>query len=236
MFDTFLDWREKNQADIAMWTYFFPNLQEARDMYNHGYHQTDKEGRPIYLDRPCMFEIDELEAIWPEEKCIKYYVREYEKLIHVRLPACSAAKGEKVERTMSVLDINGFGMSKLNRRTIHFIKIAINIGSDYYPEIMGCMFIINAPFLFTGAWRVISPFIDEKTRRKIHILGGSYLPRVLELVDEDKWPKELGGKCDCAEGCFYSDVGPWNEHPGDDFGEEAKRKKEEIGFVDEQGP
>jgi len=36
------------------------------------------------------------------------------------------------------------------------------------------MFIINAPFLFTGIWAIIKVWIDEKTKDKIKILGSSY--------------------------------------------------------------
>jgi len=39
---------------------------------------------------------------------------------------------------------------------------------------MGRMFIINAPMLFTGVWAIIKPWIDEKTRAKISIIGGGF--------------------------------------------------------------
>ena len=45
--------------------------------------------------------------------------------------------------------------------------MASRIGQDYYPEIMGQMFIVNAPFLFTGVWAVVKSFLDERTRNKI---------------------------------------------------------------------
>jgi hypothetical protein len=36
------------------------------------------------------------------------------------------------------------------------------------------MYIVNAPFLFSGVWAVIKPWLDEKTKGKIKILGSSY--------------------------------------------------------------
>ena len=44
------------------------------------------------------------------------------------------------------------------------------------------MFIINAPFLFTGIWMIIKVWLDEKTKEKIHILGGSYKKELLKHV------------------------------------------------------
>jgi hypothetical protein len=45
------------------------------------------------------------------------------------------------------------------------------------------MFIINAPFLFSGVWLMIKPWLDEKTAKKIKIIGSSYKKELLEFVD-----------------------------------------------------
>ena len=52
--------------------------------------------------------------------------------------------------------------------------LAITIGSNYYPEIMHEMLIINSPFMFRAAWTIFKPFIDEKTRKKIKIYGTKF--------------------------------------------------------------
>ena len=226
MFKKFLEWRIEHRADEAIVIYKCPNLEKAREIYPHGYHGTDREGRPLYIDQPCNFYIEDLTAIVSQEELYSYYVREYEKLIHIRLPACSAAKGARIEQTFSLLSIKGFTMGKLKEKSRNFIKLAINIGSDNYPEIMHKMFIVNAPFLFKGAWALISPFIDAKTKAKISIHGSSYQKELLKHVDPENVPVELGGECTCPhheKGCFYSDKGPWNEYPGDEFGEAAKQ-------------
>ncbi len=71
---------------------------------------------------------------------------------------------------------------------------------------------MDAPFLFSGVYAVVKSFIDEKTRKKIKIVGSGYKKKILELVDEDKLPKFLGGTCECEGGCLKSNVGPWNEY------------------------
>ena len=45
--------------------------------------------------------------------------------------------------------------------------------------------ITNAPWVFTGIWAVVKGFLDEKTRKKIQIVGGSYKKELLKYVDED---------------------------------------------------
>jgi hypothetical protein len=62
---------------------------------------------------------------------------------------------------------------------------------------LGEMFIINAPMLFSAVWAVIKKFMDEKTRNKIQICGKDFNKKIRELVDEDKLPDFLGGSCRC---------------------------------------
>ena len=74
---------------------------------------------------------------------------------------------------------------------------------------MGNTFIINAPMLFRGLWKVAKNFLDERTRNKIKVLGGSYLPTLLEFVEEENLPDFLGGK---NTEKFPSDRGPWSQY------------------------
>ena len=227
MFKTFLDWRVEHRADEAMVIYHCPNVEKAKSMYKHGYHGTDLEGRPFYIDQPCQFDIDQLLEVVDRDELYTYYVREYEKLLHMKFPACSQAAGKKIEQSFSLLNVDGFTMGKLKEKSREFIKIAISIGSDNYPEIMYKTYIVNAPFLFKGAWAIIKPFIDEKTRKKISIIGTSYTKDLFTYVDPANVPKELGGECTCSGhegGCFFSNKGPWNEYPGDEFGEAARKQ------------
>lgn len=86
-------------------------------------------------------------------------------------------------------------MKMLSKKVKGLIQLASKVGQDYYPEIMGQMFIVNAPMLFTGVWAIIKGFIDEKTRNKIKILGSKYQKDLLECVDPDNLPDFLGGNC-----------------------------------------
>ena len=66
------------------------------------------------------------------------------------------------------------------------------------------MYIVNAPFLFTAIWTIVKGFIDEKTRKKINIIGGSYKKTLLAAVEAENLPEWLGGECKCEEygGCL----------------------------------
>ena len=65
--------------------------------------------------------------------------------------------------------------------------------------------------IFTGIWAIVKGFLDEKTRNKIHIKGGSFTEDLLKYVDIENLPSFLGGNCTCEEfgGCMLSKAGPW---------------------------
>ena len=84
-----------------------------------------------------------------------------------------------------IMDLKGFGSGSWNKKTIHLLRTCLKISLDYYPEIMGKLTIINAPFIFTGIYAVVKGWIDEKTRRKISILGSNYMKTILEYCNED---------------------------------------------------
>jgi hypothetical protein len=161
--------------------------------------------------------LTELFKVTSEERMTQYYVKEYERLMKNRFPACSAEKKTAIEQSLTILDLDGIGVSILGGKTKQFLKLAADIGQDYYPEMLGTMFLLNTGFLFSALWTLVKGFIDEKTRNKIHVEGSKYQKKLLELVDEENLPSFLGGKCTCPTiegGCLYADIGPWNTQGG----------------------
>jgi hypothetical protein len=148
---------------------------------------------------------------------MKYYIKEYERSMKYRFLACSKAAGKLIEQSLTILDMDGIGVSILSGKTKEFVKIASDIGQNYYPEMLGTMFLINTSFLFSAVWSIVKGFIDEKTRNKINVEKSSYAKKLLELVESDNLPKLFGGNCICSNiegGCLYADIGPWNPEGG----------------------
>jgi len=71
--------------------------------------------------------------------------------------------------------------------------MASNLGKEYYPECLGTMYFINAPFLFSTVWSGIKIFLDPNTQNKIKILGSNYKNELLQVINEDNLPDFLGG-------------------------------------------
>lgn len=193
----------------------FPEHEALQEFYPHGYHNIDKKGRPVYIECQGRMQLENIYKTTTEERLIRHYIQSYELLLKLRFPSCSAIAGHRIEQGLTILDLNGFSSKMISKKVYAQIQLAAKIGSDYYPEIMGQCYIVNAPMIFTGVWAIVKGFIDEKTRRKITIHGSKYQKDLLEIVDADKLPDFLGGTCTCAEvgGCLKTSYqpGPWND-------------------------
>merc|ERR1712012_1409917 len=73
-------------------------------------------------------------------------------------------------------------------------KQTVRVDADYFPEIIGRVFIIRTPWIFSKIWAIVKHFFDEGTREKIQIVANSDTYKVLSQHIDKKWiPEDLGG-------------------------------------------
>ena len=148
--------------------------------------------------------------ITTQERMLTNLAVEYEKLSDPRLPACSRKAGTLLETCCTITDLKGVGITKIPQ-VYTYLKQVSTLSQNYYPERLGRLYIINAPWGFSGIWGVVKGWLDPVTVQKIHILGSSYQKELLAQVPAENLPKEFGGTCECAGGCKLSDKGPWRD-------------------------
>jgi hypothetical protein len=85
----------------------FKEYAEVKKWYPHGYHGVDRYGRPVYIERIGMVDLNSLLQITTIERFVKYHVSEQEKTSNLRYPACSIAAKTHIASTTSILDVNG---------------------------------------------------------------------------------------------------------------------------------
>jgi len=110
----------------------------------------------------------------------------------------------KVVRTCKIMDLSGLGRQHLDRRGLVYFKKIIDLSQHAYPEMLGDLYIVNTPWIFSMAWKLVSPWLNEKTLSKIHILPNDrYQALLREAIDPKHIPDFLGGECSCPHqgGC-----------------------------------
>ena len=146
--------------------------------------------------------------ITTSERMLQNLVVEYEKLVDPRLPACSRKSGQLLETCCTIMDLKGVGVTKVPS-VYSFVRQVSAISQNYYPERLGKLYLVNAPWGFASVFSVVKGFLDPVTVAKINVLGSGYQTELLAQVPPENLPKILGGNCDCEGSCMLSDEGPW---------------------------
>jgi hypothetical protein len=209
----FLDcenWRKELKVDELRQSFVFEEEEAVAECYPRYYHNVDKAGRPIYIENVGAIDIKTLFKVTDEDRMTKQHVLSYEKLIIDRMPACSKLAGHHIEQCCTIIDLKGVSLRQF-ANAFGFIKRTSAIAQNYYPEMMGKMFVINAPMMFTSVWGMVKPLLDEVTVKKIVILGSNYKDELKKDIAEENLPEELGGTCKCEAGCRRGDPGPWKD-------------------------
>jgi hypothetical protein len=86
-----------------------------------------------------------------------------------------------------IFDLTDFNISNMD---YDIIKYMVRIFTDYYPETLGQLLVVNSPLIFKGIWRIVRPLLDAKTAKKIQFLSS---PKLINYIDESILPPDLGG-------------------------------------------
>ena len=115
------------------------------------------------------------------------------------------------------MDLAGLSLSLVSHTAARkAVKEIMKTQQSHYPELMGKLIIVNAPWVFKSAWSFVKPMLDAKTVSKISIYGSdkdAFSQALLELVDADQLPSLYGGDCICdgkdPDSCMMAVKGPW---------------------------
>ncbi|GAB4845849.1 Phosphatidylinositol/phosphatidylcholine transfer protein sfh13 [Ancistrocladus abbreviatus] len=214
MWEEMLNWRKEFGADAILEDFEFKELEEVLQYYPQGYHGVDKEGRPVYIERLGKAHPSKLMRITTIDLYINYHVQEFERALHEKFPACSIAAKKHICANTTILDVQGIGIKNFTRTAANLLAAMTKIDSNYYPETLHQMYIVNAgPGFKKMLWPVAQKFLEPKTIAKIQVLDPKSLPKLLEVIDSSELPDFLGGSCTCSAngGCLRSNKGPWSD-------------------------
>lgn len=66
-----------------------------------------------------------------------------------------------------------------------FLPNLVVTWQDYYPERLGKLLLLHVPYIFMSVWKVIYPFIDNNTKKKVRFgnsLFSCKLARVISYI------------------------------------------------------
>lgn len=135
-------------------------------------HGFDKEGQPISITRVGHIKMTLL------LQTLKYEDLRLNQLYSLEKKAVSqielTEKNGKLSRACTIVDLEGLSRDHINTTAIGWLKSILAEGNVSYPESLGNMYIVNAPWTFTALWSLIKPCLKETTQKKIQVLGDDY--------------------------------------------------------------
>lgn len=91
---------------MIVWQDFeFEEYEEVKKCYPHGFHGVDRYGRPVYIERIGMVDLDTFLRVTTIERFVRHHVYEQEKTLNCRFPSCSLAAKKHIASTLSILDV-----------------------------------------------------------------------------------------------------------------------------------
>ncbi|KAJ5167564.1 uncharacterized protein N7482_006345 [Penicillium canariense] len=167
--------QERNSANVGEQKAGKDFLAQMRmgKAYVHG---TDKLGRPIVVIKVRLHK----PGAQSEETLERY-------IVHV-IESVRLTLSPPVETAAVVFDMTGFGLSNMEYPPVKFILKCFEAN---YPESLGVLLIHNAPWVFSGIWRIIRGWMDPDIAAKVNFTNST--DDLAKFISRDQLVEELGG-------------------------------------------
>jgi hypothetical protein len=183
------------------------DVEALKNFYPHTMYGYDRLGRPVLYEHTGGMNPNAIMQMTTKRFMINYHWWTMEKVLDDKFNEALQIKMEKEGitdpskarldnfGTCAVLDMKGFGMIHVCQKMMDQCKTLVGIDNICYPEMLGKMFVINAPWLVIQTWGIIKGWLDIRTQEKISILGSGpdMISKLLEVIPPESLPTEYGG-------------------------------------------
>jgi len=158
----------------------------------------DKHGHPIFWDDGSSFAKEtQLDLFKSDMGRVELFRARLMKRMHNVKLAASCNYGKMIYKHCLVMDLSRFNAKKFVKDRKFHEQNTKQI-SDLFPEVLHRLYVINAPWAFRSAWKVIQTFLHPVTAQKTKILGRDFISELSKDIQLDMIPHSFGG------------IGPWD--------------------------
>lgn len=198
MLRSHVNWRKKFGTDDLMAEPDSPEV--LRKYYPGGFVGYDRDGRPVSIIPFGRCDLKGLLMSVSLDDVIRFAVRQFE-VCDEDLKGQTNKLGRVIETVTYIFDFDGFALSTLaSKSVLDYLTTLVCTFEDNYPERLHKAIVINAPRYFPVFWRIVRPFLSERTANKLILFGKdeqAWRRALLESIEPDQLPQYWGGtRCD----------------------------------------
>nr|XP_050026709.1 SEC14-like protein 2 isoform X4 [Dermacentor andersoni] len=191
MYRNDLEWRKENGVDDIFSSYKIPEL--VKENFPGAILHPCKDGRPMWLIPAGIDMKAFVAALTPavvQRHCI--YMLEYAESLK---RSASKEAAAEMETHYLVIDVENFSLRQVySWQAVKTITDMLQMMEDHFPECLEKCIMINAPHFFPIMWKLIRPFLTQRTTDKVEIFAkDGWKERLLEIVDAEILPAHWGG-------------------------------------------
>lgn len=172
MLDAHAAWRQAN-IPVRITDPLIEELKKGKAEH----YGTDAEGRPLIIVRSGRFD--------PKVRDLKVALA----AVIYQVEKAIAWAGSSHTKFTIFYDRNGFSLRQ--NWDFEYIKAVVTMLSDNYPERLSGIYLYPSGHVLAGLVSLVKPFIDVRTRSKIHMITSDRL--LLQLVPSEFVPVTSGG-------------------------------------------
>lgn len=187
-----LQWRRKVGADTIV-TDYKPNPLFFKH-FPGGHVEASQEGFVTYILPLGSVDIKGFLEVVPADDIKRHALWLLEGFMD-RLKQSSKKHGRNIETIIIIIDFENFSLRQLySWQVITLLTDMLKVYEDNYPEILEMAYVINAPGFFPLLWKLVRPFLTQRTVEKVGIYGiDGWKAALLERLDPDALPQNWGG-------------------------------------------
>jgi len=192
------EWKETVKFGSILEEYL-PKTQEFHDdVWKERIYGCDKYGHTLYTFAFKDIDTKQVASLGTEEldMLVAQKLQGLAKFKERRDRECDEAGRQRYKHSI-VIDLAGAGTDLMSGKKRNAIKSVIDVGSNYFPESLWKMYIVNTPWLGKVLLKVGISFAHPVTQAKIKILGKTKeaytMMRENDGFTDDQIPDWIGG-------------------------------------------
>eukprot|EP00039_Didymoeca_costata_P031570 m.35415 g.35415 ORF g.35415 m.35415 type:complete len:322 (-) comp8881_c0_seq2:208-1173(-) len=187
-------WRDTAKYEQLL-TENLPLTKRFHEMWKETIYGTDKHGHMLIAFSYSGIDTDSVAEIDEETLCALVAQKLASYTYHKK--QISKKIGQQRYKQSFVIDMKGGGMGLLSGKRRSTVKKVMDVGSDYFPESVWKIYVINTPMVLRGGWAIAKPWLHPVTQAKVNILSNvkDAVKRMMDLdgFTLDDIPDWMGG-------------------------------------------